>query len=793
MGKKKRANTAVSPSAKPKEVSLETLANAQREIEKSNDMIAAILPQDFVASELPVVDASDSSSSPIDVDKCVGDLKQKIKMLEAAKRKYEDLQAQYELRKKEWQERKLEGEKLLDKAKQEVASERQKLIEEVAQKRRELNARELKLIDDEVAAKSGDHSPIVSRLIDAYKLNRDQLLDIAEVHLSEQTKVTTEYLDRLTQVKGLEVQLSTQKEELRIREKKVKADEILLEEARGELKSELTAELKKEYSEELRRAQADASHYKGRYQSVLNERDQMKEELDTIRFAFGLEDPVLMAGKCTDQKKHIAALEEELFGRPSKEELEAKQQQIDALKQSDAELKEKLNEKELLELRKLLTNSDTLIVEKQIMIGKIESLKARNDNCLRTIEDLRTVIKEINESRNKDNAFKTSSRYDADDYQVPLSKAMAPRNLSELVGYLQGFMASSKNGDKSLRYSTDTIKKFIAGLHMSPISILQGISGTGKTSLPRAIAIAMVSGDDRYGLDNGADELPQAPYRICPIQSGWRDKMDLFGFYNAFEKSYHETEFFNALYLANQPKYRDTLFFIILDEMNLSRPEHYFADFLSKLEQPEAQRRVKLDNVPEDICPKSVNAGMLPIPPNVRFIGTANHDETTLEFAPKTYDRSNVIEMPRNMPEGEIIEFKQRYRISYEWLSKQFAQAEKDQATACAKFEKFISNKVLIELLSERGIGIGNRFEGQGKRFLSVFVASGEDPKGDIAKAVDHLMTMRMLRTLKDNYDLSYDALEEFKTRYVELFKKHFGSEPEDAKWLLDSELKKKQ
>ena len=234
-------------------------------------MIAAILPQDFVASELPVVDASDSSSSPIDVDKCVGDLKQKIKMLEAAKRKYEDLQAQYELRKKEWQERKLEEEKLLEKAKQEVASERQKLIEEVAQKRTELNARELKLIDDEVAAKSGDHSPIVSRLIDAYKLNRDQLLDIAEVHLSEQTKVTTEYLDRLTQVKGLEVQLSTQKEELRIREKKVKADEILLEEARGELKSELTAELKKEYSEELRRAQADASHYKGRYQSVLNE------------------------------------------------------------------------------------------------------------------------------------------------------------------------------------------------------------------------------------------------------------------------------------------------------------------------------------------------------------------------------------------------------------------------------------------------------------------------------------------------------------------------------------------
>ena len=161
-------------------------------------------------------------------------------------------------------------------------------------------------------------------------------------------------------------------------------------------------------------------------------------------------------------------------------------------------------------------------------------------------------------------------------------RGTAPASLSEFISYLQSFMASPEHSEKERRfYSKDIIKKFIAGLHMSPITILQGISGTGKTSLPRAVAMAMMADDPNYSDEKGADELSKAPYRICPIQSGWRDKMDLMGFYNSFEKSYHETEFFNALYLANQPKYEHILFFIVLDEMNLSRPEHYFADFLS--------------------------------------------------------------------------------------------------------------------------------------------------------------------------------------------------------------------
>ena len=181
------------------------------------------------------------------------------------------------------------------------------------------------------------------------------------------------------------------------------------------------------------------------------------------------------------------------------------------------------------------------------------------------------------------------------------------------------------------------------------------------------------------------------------------------------------------------------------------------------------------------------------IPKNVRFKGTANDDETTLEFAPKTYDRSNVIDMPRNCPSGKIPNLEKKYNVTYDWLSKKFKEAEDKHVEECNIFDDFIKDKDLLDLLAERGIGVGNRFEGQAKRFLSVFVEAGENIKEDTAKAADHLMTTRLLRTLKDNYDLGYDTLDDFKERYKLVFFDHFGYEPIEAIELIEKELDKKK
>lgn len=792
--------------AAPKQqiVTQEIYDDGQSALDESGTVLNAVPETEVNVAEIEAAYVTDGSVTSEDVVKLTADLRKSTKIMNATQKAYETLKETYKNAEKQAKtlidDATAEASKIKEDAQAEAdaltedaVSKADAVKEELAEKRNELNQRELKLIEDESAAKSGDHSAVIDRLIKAFKNSKEQVIVAAETQLQEQADVANEYIEKLGAITAKESQLEIKEKELETREKKIKAMEVVIEEEREELRDEIEKKIKDEYDERLEDAIEEANRYKNKMTKLNEDVNSLKDTLAIIRSAFGEVEPAEMADVCNKQKAEIENLTEELATRPHQDDLDNKQKEVELLTQNLVELRQKFNETEYLELKKMFDNNDALIQDNQLLLDKIESANARIINYQDTIADLRRTISEINESHNKDNAFKASSKYDIGDYQVPMIKGTAPSCLSDFISYLQSYMASPDNGDKELRYSKDTIKKFIAGLHMSPISILQGISGTGKTSLPRAVAIAMTADDVRYSVDNGDDELPQAPYRICPIQSGWRDKMDLMGFYNSFEKSYHETEFFNALYLANQPKYEHTLFFIVLDEMNLSRPEHYFADFLSKLEQSEGQRKIKIDNVPEDICPKSIVGGTLSIPKNVRFIGTANHDETTLEFAPKTYDRSNVIDMPRNCPSDKIPNFEKKYNVTYDWLSKKFKEAEDKHVEECKIFDDFIKDSDLLDLLAERGIGVGNRFEGQAKRFLSVFVEAGENVKEDTAKAADHLMTTRLLRTLKDNYDLGYDTLDDFKERYKLVFFDHFGSEPIEAIELIEKELDKKK
>lgn len=785
-------------------VTQEIYDDGQSALVESVTVLNAVPDKDVNVAEIEAAYTTDGSITSEDVVKLIADLRKSTKIMNATQKAYETLKETYKNAEKraktliddataEASKIKEDAQAEADALTEDAVSKVDAVKEELAQKRNELNQRELKLIEDESAAQSGDHSAVIDRLIKAFKNSKEQVIVAAETQLQEQADVANEYIEKLGAITAKESQLEIKEKELKTREKKVKAMEVVIEEEREELREEIEKKIKDEYDGRLEDAIEESNRYKDKMTKLNEDVNSLKYTLAIIQSAFGEVEPTEMAEVCNKLKAEIENLTEELATRPHQDELDNKQKEVELLTQNLVELRQKFNETEYLELKKMFDNNDALIQDNQLLIDKIESANARIINYQDTIADLRRTISEINESHNKDNAFKASSKYDNGDYQVPMIKGTAPSCLSDFISYLQSYMASPDNGDKELRYSKDTIKKFIAGLHMSPISILQGISGTGKTSLPRAVAMAMTADDVRYSVNNGDDELPQAPYRICPIQSGWRDKMDLMGFYNSFEKSYHETEFFNALYLANQPKYEHTLFFIVLDEMNLSRPEHYFADFLSKLEQSEGQRKIKIDNVPEDICPKSIIGGTLSIPKNVRFIGTANHDETTLEFAPKTYDRSNVIDMPRNSPSGKIPNFEKKYNVTYDWLSKKFKEAEDKHVEECNIFDDFIKDKDLLDLLAERGIGVGNRFEGQAKRFLSVFVEAGENIKEDTAKAADHLMTTRLLRTLKDNYDLGYDTLDDFKERYKLVFFDHFGYEPIEAIELIEKELDKKK
>jgi hypothetical protein len=554
-------------------------------------------------------------------------------------------------------------------------------------------------------------------------------------------------------------------------------------------------ELESNYANKLLGKSAELERNQRIKENLEKSYGELKQLFDDFRNAFDSTEPQEILRENELLKVELEDIKKMLKERPEKFELDGKQAKIEELQSKVVEYQSKINDGELIELKKILSNMDSYVIEINGYKSQIESAKIRESSLKKTIDDLSITIDQLKgESVKKADAFEFAKKCDADKNNLGFNyihaKKNMPENLSGLSTYIQQWMAFES--DKPFYYSLETIRIFLAGLHMSPISILQGISGTGKTSLPREFAKALLSDENYVGEDENSHN--KASYSICAVQSGWRDNMDLMGYYNSFEHKYKETEFFKALYVANQPKYSDTLFLIILDEMNLSRPEHYFADFLSLLEQSPRERYIGLSNTPNEVLPGLIKGGKLKIPENVRFIGTANHDETTLEFAPKTYDRSNLMEMPKNHPDKkEFIQSKDSFNVKYSWLSSQFEEAVKKNQSSIDKFYSFINSDELKILLMDKNIGGGNRLENQAEKFIGVFVESGKEKKKDLAKAVDHLISSRLFRTLKNRYDLDKTNLTKFRDDYSKVFENDFdGNQPDLAIELLTIEIGKK-
>ena len=202
--------------------------------------------------------------------------------------------------------------------------------------------------------------------------------------------------------------------------------------------------------------------------------------------------------------------------------------------------------------------------------------------------------------------------------------------------------------DSNLDFHRRTVDAFHTSLKtgaISPLTVLAGVSGTGKSQLPRLYAEAM-----------GMHFLKLA------VQPRWDGPQDLLGFYNYIEQRYKGTEFARALVhmdIHNWEKeanpYRDRMLLVLLDEMNLARVEYYFSEFLSRLEgRPadgreggEASRRPA--EIPLETAGRDSNAdqGRVYVGHNILFVGTMNDDESTLSLSNKVLDRSNVMHFPR--------------------------------------------------------------------------------------------------------------------------------------------------
>lgn len=319
-------------------------------------------------------------------------------------------------------------------------------------------------------------------------------------------------------------------------------------------------------------------------------------------------------------------------------------------------------------------------------------------------------------------------------------------NLDEICVKFRNYLAKVEK----LYFDLDTIRYFISGFAATKFMILEGLSGTGKSSLPRYFA-----------------KFIQAECLFIPIQATWRDKTSLVGYFNDFSKIYSETEFLNKLYNANYNP--DMIHIFVLDEMNISRVEYYFADFLSVLEYPEDERKLKIMQLPYGfIAPAKLEDGFLQIPTNTLFVGTANKDDSTFTITDKVYDRAITIDFDdRNIP-FEVKEEVEPIKVSYSHLENLYLKAKEntDYQLTEAELAKFVT---ITDLIKEKfDITFGNRILNQIQNIVPVFMACG----GSKEDALDFLLSRKVISKIEGRFeDYVKSALKEL----LALMKKTYG------------------
>ena len=318
--------------------------------------------------------------------------------------------------------------------------------------------------------------------------------------------------------------------------------------------------------------------------------------------------------------------------------------------------------------------------------------------------------------------------------------------LKSLVDGLQGYLATTEH----LYYDKRELADFIAGLAASKLIILEGISGTGKSSLPRFFAKYI--GESAY---------------FEPIQVTYKEKSDIVGFYNELTGVYNETPFLKRLYRAGYERNKINL--MVLDEMNISRVEYYFADFLSVMEFPENERYISLMTLPDDYeAPNNLMKGELLISPNTYFIGTANKDDSTFTITDKVIDRAIVINFDETQQELKFEEEFNPISLTFDNLTDLFTKAKEEHPFKDEDRQKLL--ELIRFVASELGIVTGNRILKQIDTMVPIYLAMGFD----ITDCYDAVMANKILRKLETKFDQGLsNSLNKFLKKLDELYGKN--------------------
>ena len=280
-----------------------------------------------------------------------------------------------------------------------------------------------------------------------------------------------------------------------------------------------------------------------------------------------------------------------------------------------------------------------------------------------------------------------------------------------------------------LWYEPKIIRLFLASFASTRLIILQGISGTGKTSLPYAFG-----------------KFIQNDATIVSIQPSWRDRTEMFGYFNEFTKRYNETEMLKKMYEAT---YSKDVYVTILDEMNIARVEYYFAEMLSILEMPTRDEWI-VDLVPSvwPNDPKHLTGGKLKLPDNMWYVGTANNDDSTFAITDKVYDRAMPIDINTKGKQFDA-PLTDPLPIDYTNLEKLLDEAKEKYKVSPEVLKKV--EQLDDYVIEHFRLAFGNRIVKQLRDFVPAYVGCG----GTTLEGLDYVLAKKVLRKF-ESLNLSF-------------------------------------
>lgn len=381
-------------------------------------------------------------------------------------------------------------------------------------------------------------------------------------------------------------------------------------------------------------------------QSAVEENARLRESLkiqtdllgafEQLKRQLGGTDPAEMLRNLNSQADELKRLREELATRPTEEmrecyqflETEAKNQKARA---DQREAQVAANEAAMAEVHDLRRTNSVLSADKKSLEQKATIFEGAANEAQAELNRLRSAYERPAE---------IEARYK--EIEIPHfsgDKAKPPVPVKNEIDEMKWL---TKIGEDCKTYGLEFNPRILKAFHTalktsewSPLTILAGVSGTGKSELPRL-----------YSHFGGIFFEPLS------VQPNWDSQESMLGFFNSIDNKFDAQPLLRFLAQSQKPHSEaypglaDAVCLVLLDEMNLAHPELYFAEFLSKLE---LRRGKKSTDVP--FLPVKIGSGMkpyeLPLGRNVLWTGTMNQDETTKSLSDKVVDRAIIINFPR--------------------------------------------------------------------------------------------------------------------------------------------------